>query len=133
MPQHRDYSLEQSQILTGTFALAILLSIVFLPFQGDAQVKETSSQASAAGVILPNLVRFNGRATDADGKPLSGLVGITFALYEEQTGGPSLWMETQNAQLEANGRYSVLLGAGSANGLPNDVFSSGQARWVGVQ
>ena len=133
MPQHRARSSKQPQILTYACALAILVSIFSSPFRAGAQVKETSSQASATNVILPNLVRFNGRATDASGKPLSGLVGITFALYEQQTGSPALWLETQNVQLDANGHYSVLLGASNPNGLPNDVFSSGQARWVGVQ
>ncbi len=133
MPQHRARSSKQPQILPYTCALAILLSIFSFSFRAGAQVKETSSQASATSVILPNLVRFNGRATDASGKPLSGLVGITFALYEQQTVSPALWLETQNVQLDANGHYSVLLGASNPNGLPNDVFSSGQARWVGAQ
>ncbi len=133
MPQHRIRSSRQPQIPTYTCALAILLSIFSFSFRAGAQVTETSLQPSATGAILPNLVRFNGRAADASGKPLSGLVGITFALYEQETGGPALWLETQNVQLDANGRYSVLLGASNPNGLPNDVFSSGQARWVGVQ
>jgi len=135
MPQHRTRSSRQTQILTytSTSALAILLGIFSFSFRASAQATETSSPPSATAAVLPNLVRFNGRAADASGKPLSGLVGITFALYEQETGGPALWLETQNVQLDANGRYSVLLGASNPNGLPNDVFSSGQARWVGVQ
>ncbi len=132
MTQHRDRCSTQRQILSYTRVLAILLSIFSLLFCASAQVAQTGSQASAAGV-LPNLVRFDGRAADADGKPLSGLVGITFALYELETGGPALWLETQNVQLGGNGRYSVLLGASKPDGLPNDLFSSGQARWVGAQ
>ena len=133
MPQCRDLSSQQPQILPCTCVLAILLSIFSFSFRAGAQVTETSSQASATGAILPNLVRFNGRGADASGKPLSGLVGITFALYEQETGGPALWLETQNVQLDVNGHYSVLLGASNPSGLPNDVFSSGQARWVGAQ
>ena len=133
MPQRRDRSSQQPPILSYTCTLAILLSVFSFSFPTSAQVAETGSPASATGVILPKLVRFNGRAADASGKPLSGLVGITFSLYEQQTGGPALWLETQNVQLDVNGHYSVLLGASNPNGLPNDVFSSGQARWVGVQ
>jgi trimeric autotransporter adhesin len=133
MPQLRDRSFQQPQILSYTCVLAILFSIFSFSFRAGAQVKEASSQPLATGVVLPNLVRFNGRATDASGKPLSGLVGITFALYGEETGGPALWLQTQNVQLDVNGHYSVLLGASNPSGLPNDVFSSGQARWAGVQ
>jgi hypothetical protein len=41
-------------------------------------------------------VNFSGVLTDLNGKPLSGVVGVTFLLYSEQTGGIALWLETQN-------------------------------------
>ena len=40
---------------------------------------------------LPRLVRFGGVVKDVNGNPLTGVVGITFALYGEQTGGAPLW------------------------------------------
>ena len=33
---------------------------------------------------------------DANGKPLTGIVGVTFYLYRDQQDGSPLWMETQN-------------------------------------
>ena len=35
--------------------------------------------------------------------------------------------------LDANGRYAVMLGSLTANGLPSDVFVANTARWLGVQ
>jgi hypothetical protein len=70
---------------------------------------------------------------DLNGSPLSGVVGITFALYSEQTGGASLWLETQNVTADGNGHYAVLLGSTKPDGLPADLFTSEQAHWVGVQ
>lgn len=70
--------------------------------------------------------------TDSAGKPLTGLIGIAFSLYEEQLGGAALWPETQNVALDEQGRYAVLLGSVQAAGLPLDVFASGKARWLGV-
>jgi hypothetical protein len=64
---------------------------------------------------------------------MKGPVGVTFALYTEQSGGAALWMETQNVEPDSNGNYTVLLGAVSANGLPKQLFVSGDARWLGVQ
>jgi hypothetical protein len=78
-------------------------------------------------------VRFNGTAKDLNGNPLTGVIGITFALYSEQNGGAPLWLETQNVQADGNGHYTVLLGASKPDGLPIDLFTSEQARWVGVQ
>ena len=69
---------------------------------------QTPTQTASA---LPRLVRFGGTAKDAGGAPLSGVAGITFSLYAEQTGGAPLWQETQNVTADSSGRYSALLGA----------------------
>jgi hypothetical protein len=95
------------------------------------QAQQTAS--SSAAKALPRLVRFNGTAKDLNGTPLTGVAGITFALYSEQNGGAPLWMETQNIQADANGHYTAILGATKPDGLPTDLFTSEQARWVGVQ
>jgi hypothetical protein len=42
-------------------------------------------------------------------------------------------VETQNVQLDALGRYSVLLGVSLPGGLPLDLFTTGKALWLGVQ
>ncbi|HXX13934.1 MAG TPA: hypothetical protein VEJ47_03435, partial [Candidatus Eremiobacteraceae bacterium] len=86
-----------------------------------------------AAATVPHLVHFAGVAHDLNGKAMTGTVGITFALYAEQTGGAALWLETQNVQADGKGNYSVELGAASADGLPMDVFASGEARWLGVE
>jgi hypothetical protein len=83
--------------------------------------------------IVPRLVRFAGSVKGGGGKPQSDVAGITFSLYTEEEGGAALWMETQNVQLDASGRYRVLLGATQPDGLPAELFSSGEARWLGVQ
>jgi YVTN family beta-propeller protein len=88
----------------------------------------------AVGLLaaVPRLVRFSGVAKDASGNPVAGVAGITFALYSEQTGGAPLWMETQNVQAGPGGHYTVLLGATKSEGLPADLFTTAQARWVGI-
>ncbi|MGO9084972.1 MAG: tail fiber domain-containing protein [Terriglobales bacterium] len=91
---------------------------------------QTSTQTASA---LPRLVRFGGTAKDLNGSPLTGVVGITFALYSEQTGGAPLWLETQNVTADSSGHYTALLGSTKSDGLPAELFTSEQARWVGVQ
>src|SRR5271154_826653 len=93
-------------------------------------IAQTSTQTVSA---LPRLVRFGGTVKDLNGNPLTGIVGITFAFYSEKTGGAPLWLETQNATADSNGHYTVLLGATKPEGLPAELFTSEQARWVGVQ
>ncbi len=68
-----------------------------------------------------SVIKFNGVLKDTSGQPRTGMVGITFALYREQEGGAPLWLETQNVQADRQGRYTVLLGALQAEGLPLEV------------
>jgi hypothetical protein len=81
---------------------------------------------------VPRLVNFSGKAIDAQGKTLIGIAGVTFAIYADQFDGAPLWMETQNVQADTKGNYSVQLGATKPDGLPLDLFTSSQARWLGV-
>jgi len=89
--------------------------------------------SSPASAQVPPLVNFSGVLADVNGKPLTGVVGVTFSLYQEQQGGSPLWLETQNVQAGKTGNYTVALGSTSSHGLPANVFATGEARWLGVQ
>jgi hypothetical protein len=82
--------------------------------------------------VVPPLVNFSGKATDAQGKAVSGIAGVTFAIYKDQSGGTPLWLETQNVQADAKGNYTVQLGATKPDGLSLDLINSGDARWLGA-
>ena len=90
------------------------------------------TQAPAATVV-PRLVNFSGRATNERGNVIAGSAGVTFAIYKEQYEGVPLWLETQNVQADGKGNYTVQLGATKSDGLPLELFSSGEARWLGVR
>jgi len=94
---------------------------------------EQATPAAASAATVPRLINFSGVVKDASGKPATGVVNLTFSLYQLQEGGSSLWSETQSVQLDVQGRYTVLLGAAQADGLPLDLFVMGQARWLGAQ
>jgi len=91
------------------------------------------SLSAQQAAVVPPLVSFNGVLTDLNGKPLTGAVGVTFALYTEEQGGAPLWLETQSVYPDKTGHYTVLLGSTTSTGLPADVFAAGEARWLGVQ
>src|SRR5579863_8881809 len=113
------------RLRTGCVIVGFLLFVLSLAAQ-TAGSSSTSSQ-------VPPLMNFKGVLADANGKPLTGTVGMTFYLYQEQQGGAPLWLETQNVQADKTGHYSVALGSASSQGLPASVFASGEARWLGVQ
>jgi hypothetical protein len=101
------------------------------PASGNQSAASPAPSASAAEV--PRLIRFSGTLLDAQDRPMAGPVGVTFALHAQQSGGAALWLETQNVTPDAHGNYTVLLGANSANGVPAELFASGEARWLEVQ
>ncbi|HZE14352.1 MAG TPA: hypothetical protein VE197_00835, partial [Mycobacterium sp.] len=82
---------------------------------------------------MPRLIKFSGILKDLAGKPLTGPVDVTFALYAQQAGGTPLWFETQTVQADSLGQYTVLLGAMHTAGVPIESFASGEAHWLGVQ
>ena len=90
--------------------------------------------AAAANATVPPLIPFSSVASDEGGSSLSGVVNITFSLYAGQRGGAPLWSETQNnIPLDATGHYSVQLGITKPNGVPTALFTTGEARWLGVR
>ena len=117
-------------------ATAALVSAVFQP--SVAQTAQTINPQSAplaasASTAVPALVPFSGILTEPNGKSLSGETAITFLIFKDQTGGEPLFAETQTVTPDATGNYKVQLGATLANGLPADLFSTGEARWFEVQ
>jgi hypothetical protein len=61
----------------------------------------------------PRLVKFGGVSTDFMGRPLSGEVEVTFALYKQETDEEPLWKETQKLEVDKQGGYTALIGASS--------------------
>ncbi len=100
--------------------------------QADSQAV-SSPPAVIPALPVPRLVKFSGVVKDDGGLPRSGVVGLSFSVYKSQEGGSALWMETQNVELDAQGNYTVLLGSTQSEGMPMDLFSTGEPRWLGVK
>jgi trimeric autotransporter adhesin len=89
-----------------------------------------SQEAQAAA---PRVLKFSGVLLDASGKPLSGEVEVTFALYKQEGDEIPLWTETQRVEADERGGYTAFLGARQLTGIPAELFRSDEARWLGVQ
>ena len=109
----------------------LIYQLLFLLPSGSVFGQTTVATAPPAAV--PHWVRFSGTVKDANGSTRNGVLGVTFALYKEEQGGAPLWLETQNVQIDLNGHYTVNLGATKSDGLPQELFVTGEARWLGVQ
>jgi hypothetical protein len=108
--------------------LSFLISVLALSLSA-----QQAATAAAPTTVVPHLVNFSGKAADAQGKPISGTTGVTFTIYKDQYEGAPLWLETQNVQADKAGSFTAQLGATKSDGLPLDLFGSGEARRLGVR
>jgi Pectate lyase superfamily protein len=122
----------QTQKATGVQSAVAASAVNSIPIH----VYSPSTGASTSvgvNAVVPRLMKFQGVLLDAAGKPMSGTVDVTFVLYSSEAGGSPLWFETQSVHADELGRYTTLLGAMHPDGLPIDLFMSGEARWLGIQ
>jgi hypothetical protein len=115
-----------------TCSISVFLAFLTLPIATlpAASQQRWDAQPSAG---VPNLISFSGKLADAQQKPIAGVAGVTFAIYKDQNDGAPLWVETQNVTSDGKGNYTAQLGSSKPDGLPLDLFSSGEARWLGVR
>lgn len=81
-----------------------------------------SAPASAA-----RLIPFQGRVTDGEGQPLQGVFRVTFAIYDEATGGTALFVESHDDVSIIGGQVNVLLGSIVSLDDPNGDQDAGDA------
>ena len=102
--------------------------------RAQAQSSGNQNVSAASVTVVPQLIKFSGTLLDAQNKPIAtGPVSVTFAFYAEQTGGASLWLETQDVRPDKNGYYTVLIGSETSTGVSMELFASGEARWLGIR
>jgi hypothetical protein len=114
----------------STLLCLLILGLMTLSFAPFLQAQQPANAPAAPG---PRLVNFSGRATNPSSQAISGAVGVTFAIYKDQYDGAPLWLETQSLIADARGNFTAALGATQPEGLPLTLFSTSEARWLGVR
>jgi trimeric autotransporter adhesin len=120
----------KSRSLWGVF---LLLCTFVAPLTLAAQESVMAPAVTAAAQVVPNLINYNGILRDSSGRTLNSITGVTFLLYNAEQGGAPLWLETQNITPDESGHYAVQLGAATQNGIPAELFTNGEARWLAIQ
>ena len=96
----------------------------------DSSGPAAAVRAEAPPVVSEDRsVRIEGSFRPEEGKSPAAAETIRFAVYAQQVGGRPLWEETRSVTLDAEGRYSVVLGGGS---FPMPDTSTGDQLWLGV-
>ncbi len=85
------------------------------------------------------IIPFQGRLTNVQGEPLDGAHRITFAIYDQPTGGTAQWVEVHEAVSIQAGVVNVLLGSITAlddpdgNGDASDAVDFSVPRFLGMK
>ena len=110
-----------------------LASIIVMTSIASLHAQSSQLTGSQSSVSVPRLIKFSGVFQPADGQPPASIEVITLSIYAEQEGGVALWQEIQTVAVDTAGRYTVVLGASHPDGLPLEVFASGEARWMSLE
>lgn len=113
--------------------LGLVAALCSVPIAGMAQQASSAAAIATATSAVPHLVNYSGVLKDASGRAITSVTGVTFLFYKDSEGGAPLWMETQNVTPDHAGHYTAQLGITRTEGLPPELFMTGEARWLAVQ
>ncbi len=88
--------------------------------------------ASTSAWAVPAPFTTQGRMVDSDGAPVDEDLKVTFRLVDDETGGSTLWSETQTVTFRA-GYYSVVLGADETTNPLTDAILEQSPLYLEVQ
>lgn len=109
--------------LTLLIASIALLAISIGPLSSGSASALPPVQSSAT-------IPYSGSLTDKMSQPVAdGTYAFIFTLYDAETGGKPLWMETQESVTVQGGAFVALLG--SVSSIPRETLDGGE-RWLEV-
>ncbi len=113
--------------------MAAISPVANLSLAQTAAVKPATPIAASAPTAVPPLIPYSGALDTATGQTTPTTASVTFLIYDDETGGNSLFTETQSVAVDAAGHFKAQIGATLTNALPTDLFVSGEARWLAVE
>ena len=111
----------------------IFIAICVPFFAGEACFAQCTADAPACTQIVPHLVKLNGTLKEVAVGARTGALSVRFSIYGDSASATPLWQEVQNTPVDQQGHYEVMLGATASQGIPADLFTAGEPRWLGVQ
>ena len=95
-------------------------------------VAAAGDSRNEAATPLPARVPVDVELTTLTGAPRTEVVTLVVSLYASKDSADPLWSEEQTVKANEAGKLTVLAGATSDNGIPQALFASTDARWIGI-
>jgi hypothetical protein len=122
------YFLARGMTAAKVFSLLTLFALGSTTCHGQCTNDQSSCRLS-----VPHFVKFDGTLKQFTGASNGRVIALKLSIYSDSTGGTPLWQEIQNTQLDLQGHYEVMLGATASDGIPADLFTVAEPRWLSVQ
>ncbi len=129
-PHDLDRSRGEPMKLSKLLLFSVTIVLTLPAASQNASQNAASSLAASAPTSVPPLVPYSG-AVNSESGPTNA--SVTFLIYSDELGGEPLFSETQSVAVDPTGHFKTQIGATLTNGLPIDLFASGEARWLAVQ
>jgi len=89
----------------------------------------------AALADVPDTINVQGILTDETGVPITDMVKVTLAIYDQESGGSEIWAEEQDISPDSEGRFNIYLGTGKPVGFSgrlSAVVFDRSSRWLEI-
>src|SRR3954468_7203159 len=110
--------------------LPAMSSLIVVVLSSSAVCAQSLQSVSSQSV--PRLINITGVFRPANGQPAGRVETVTLSIYADAERGVPLWQETQTIDIDAQGRYSLLLGTTRPDGIPAEIFGAEAAHWLGT-
>jgi hypothetical protein len=128
--------LQEIGLVVSAISLIVSLCVGCTQQKSDTAAQTASAENPAtqpSGFDSSRILRVRGVLRGHEGKRLTGIVGVVFAIYEQQEGGARLWQEVKNLQVDNRGHFTALVGSTTNGGIPLELFAAEKTRWLGEQ
>ena len=109
------------------FAIEVGVCSAQQPLQSRIQEPRISSNMVLS---VPRLVRVEGIALDRSGRQKVGTIEVDLTLVARRGSNEPLWSEHQTVRTDSTGKYSILMGVATHDGLPINLFTESGERWL---
>ncbi|MGC9335590.1 MAG: hypothetical protein ACP5JJ_15675 [Anaerolineae bacterium] len=118
--------MKRQRFLIGALVVVLLLALAVAVTQGQAQQPEDGTSAINEPLAeLNDVIPIQGRLTDENGVPLSGVFEMRFSIYDVASGGYALCSDEDNVGVD-NGLFSAHITC-------NSYDIDGRQLWLGLK
>jgi hypothetical protein len=109
----------------------VVVGAVFFVASSAVQATEPPPRTEGAA-SLPARIPVDVELRTLAGTPRTEVVTIIVSLYAHKDSTDPLWFEEQMVRADDAGKLTVLAGAATDSGIPAQLFTSAEARWIAI-